>query len=272
MWSLEFVEVADEEKRQRKATNEKWDAPSSGGGAEQDNQHTSPSRTGKSSSMAIPGRLDDFKDPSLLKTKLTECSSSVDSDTGHMVYAVQNWLNAEKVDRSGTRRVERCECDEDQYSNTARDDGNSDEIFAMDDANVYKRTSAANVDVGTDAAAALGDSSTASSQPTFNAANVEASATTAGSVDDSPTSGDFCFVTVNDVKDAMSSAARSGPMTPGLIRRKLRDGFRWQKQLVFRSKLTMHTAFERKDNKDPASVTALAVSRFAVLVSSLRDY
>lgn len=38
-------------------------------------------------------------------------------------------------------------------------------------------------------------------------------------------------------------------------------GFKWQRQLVFRSKLTMHTAFERKDNKDPAAVTALAVSK-----------
>lgn len=38
-------------------------------------------------------------------------------------------------------------------------------------------------------------------------------------------------------------------------------GFKWQRQLMFRSKLTMHTAFERKDNKDPAAVTAIAVSK-----------
>ncbi|BES87468.1 Beach [Nesidiocoris tenuis] len=41
----------------------------------------------------------------------------------------------------------------------------------------------------------------------------------------------------------------------------LRDGFVWQKQLVFRSKLTMHTAYDRKDNAEPASITCLAVSR-----------
>lgn len=35
----------------------------------------------------------------------------------------------------------------------------------------------------------------------------------------------------------------------------------WQRQLVFRSKLTMHTAYDRKDNAEPASITALAVSR-----------
>lgn len=42
----------------------------------------------------------------------------------------------------------------------------------------------------------------------------------------------------------------------------LRDGFKWQRQLVFRSKLTMHTAYDRKDNAEPASITALAVSRY----------
>lgn len=38
-------------------------------------------------------------------------------------------------------------------------------------------------------------------------------------------------------------------------------GFKWQRQLVFRSKLTMHTAYDRKDNTEPASITALAVSK-----------
>lgn len=41
----------------------------------------------------------------------------------------------------------------------------------------------------------------------------------------------------------------------------LKLGFKWQKQLVFRSKLTMHTAYDRKDNSEPASITALAVSK-----------
>lgn len=41
----------------------------------------------------------------------------------------------------------------------------------------------------------------------------------------------------------------------------LREGFRWQRQLVFRSKLTMHTAYDRKDNAEPASITALAVAK-----------
>ncbi|KAF7272906.1 hypothetical protein GWI33_014343 [Rhynchophorus ferrugineus] len=41
----------------------------------------------------------------------------------------------------------------------------------------------------------------------------------------------------------------------------LKPGFKWQRQLVFRSKLTMHTAYDRKDNTEPASITALAVSK-----------
>ena len=39
------------------------------------------------------------------------------------------------------------------------------------------------------------------------------------------------------------------------------DGYTWSRQLVFRAKLTMHTAFERADNCEPGAVTALAVSK-----------
>ncbi|XP_060740179.1 WD repeat and FYVE domain-containing protein 3 isoform X1 [Tachysurus vachellii] len=42
---------------------------------------------------------------------------------------------------------------------------------------------------------------------------------------------------------------------------KLRAGYRWERQLVFRSKLTMHTAFDRKDNAQPAEITALTISK-----------
>ncbi|XP_034527480.1 WD repeat and FYVE domain-containing protein 3 isoform X5 [Ailuropoda melanoleuca] len=42
---------------------------------------------------------------------------------------------------------------------------------------------------------------------------------------------------------------------------RLKPGYRWERQLVFRSKLTMHTAFDRKDNAHPAEITALGVSK-----------
>lgn len=46
---------------------------------------------------------------------------------------------------------------------------------------------------------------------------------------------------------------------------KLRQGFRWQRQLVFRSKLTLHTSFERKDNPTPAAITCIAPSRYCTV-------
>ncbi|CAG2101979.1 unnamed protein product [Medioppia subpectinata] len=41
----------------------------------------------------------------------------------------------------------------------------------------------------------------------------------------------------------------------------LKAGHKWIPKLVFRSKLTMHTAFERNDNTEPAAITALAISK-----------
>ncbi|OTF79720.1 blue cheese-like protein, partial [Euroglyphus maynei] len=41
----------------------------------------------------------------------------------------------------------------------------------------------------------------------------------------------------------------------------LKKGYCWAKKLLFCSKLTMHTAYERKDNKDPAAITCIAISK-----------
>lgn len=41
----------------------------------------------------------------------------------------------------------------------------------------------------------------------------------------------------------------------------LKPGYKWKRELIFKSKLTMHTSYDRKDNSDPASVTALSISR-----------
>lgn len=41
----------------------------------------------------------------------------------------------------------------------------------------------------------------------------------------------------------------------------LKQGHRWARKLIFGSKLTMHTAFERKDNKEPAAITCIAISK-----------
>ena len=39
------------------------------------------------------------------------------------------------------------------------------------------------------------------------------------------------------------------------------DGYIWSRQLIFRAKLTFHTAFERSDNTEPGAVTSLAMSK-----------
>ena len=39
----------------------------------------------------------------------------------------------------------------------------------------------------------------------------------------------------------------------------------WRRRLILRHKLTMHTAFNRPDNAEPASVTAIAISKYFVL-------
>lgn len=38
-------------------------------------------------------------------------------------------------------------------------------------------------------------------------------------------------------------------------------GIKWRRRLVFRGKLTMHTAYDRRDNASPASVTCVAAAR-----------
>ncbi|XP_050525205.1 WD repeat and FYVE domain-containing protein 3 isoform X2 [Daktulosphaira vitifoliae] len=58
-----------------------------------------------------------------------------------------------------------------------------------------------------------------------------------------------------DQDDVNQKSNQTGPL------HKLRDGFQWQRQLVFRSKLTMHTAYDRKDNAEPASITCISISK-----------
>ncbi|XP_036056672.1 WD repeat and FYVE domain-containing protein 3 isoform X5 [Onychomys torridus] len=75
------------------------------------------------------------------------------------------------------------------------------------------------------------------------------------------------FIFVN-YSEGQTRAHLQGPLThshPNPVEARnysrLKPGYRWERQLVFRSKLTMHTAFDRKDNAHPAEVTALGVSK-----------
>lgn len=79
------------------------------------------------------------------------------------------------------------------------------------------------------------------------------------------TNEDFVVVSEDDVA-ANKSAAKAGADSSANKERHVSgggggDGYTWVRRLLFRAKLTMHTAFERSDNIDPAAVTALAVSK-----------
>ncbi|CAH8629332.1 unnamed protein product [Schistosoma mattheei] len=64
-----------------------------------------------------------------------------------------------------------------------------------------------------------------------------------------------------DSSDSIDSPCLSTDLTSKRIIRKDSNVKKWSRVLVFRSKLTMHTAYERSDNKSPADITALAISR-----------
>ncbi|CAH1794598.1 unnamed protein product [Owenia fusiformis] len=75
-------------------------------------------------------------------------------------------------------------------------------------------------------------------------------------------SSDFVILSDSEVKNIPKSVDDViQKYSPKRRQDTLREGFKWQRQLVFRSKLTMHTAFERKDNREPAAVTAIASSK-----------
>ncbi|KAH9503828.1 WD repeat and FYVE domain-containing protein 3 [Bulinus truncatus] len=73
-------------------------------------------------------------------------------------------------------------------------------------------------------------------------------------------SSEFEVIGDQDLSDLKKSADDLLKKYKPLGKNTLREGFCWQRQLVFRSKLTMHTAYERKDNKEPAAVTAISIS------------
>ncbi|XP_053559369.1 WD repeat and FYVE domain-containing protein 3 isoform X2 [Bombina bombina] len=75
----------------------------------------------------------------------------------------------------------------------------------------------------------------------------------------------FIFVNYSEglSKVQIPQVQSGAPLSQSEVRHynKLKIGYRWERQLVFRSKLTMHTAFDRKDNTHPAEITALGISK-----------
>ncbi|CAH8575671.1 unnamed protein product [Schistosoma turkestanicum] len=64
-----------------------------------------------------------------------------------------------------------------------------------------------------------------------------------------------------DSSGTIDSSCLSTDLTSNRVIKKDSNVKKWSRILVFRSKLTMHTAYERSDNKSPADITALAISR-----------
>jgi len=229
MWSLEFVEVADDELITKKSSDRSDDTSSRDTA---DVVEKSPSQPLDIPSSSVSSRHTNLG--------AAEYSSSLDSDTGHMQCAVENWLSAEKLScDDATPTCHAVDSDRHQQSidDSAPAAASAGEMFVMDDEDESQTNS---IPAAAARVSPASRTDMLSSIPTVSI--------------DTPESGEFCFITKQDVSDSIST---------GVQHRKLRDGFHWQKQLVFRSKLTMHTAFERKDNKDPAAVTALAVSRYS---------
>jgi len=230
MWSLEFVEVADDELMMMKKASDRSDD------ADTMSRDSALSQPVDIALSAVSNRHTNLG--------VGEYSSSLDSDTGHMQYAVDNWLSAEKQRSDNTSRAGNTDSRQHSTDLPSTEALTAGEMFAMDEDEETSQSQSSASAVSE--VRSTTKSETLSSLPTISV--------------DTPESGDFCFVTEQDINESQMVAV-------GFQQRKLRDGFHWQKQLVFRSKLTMHTAFERKDNKDPAAVTALAVSRCSMMIA-----
>lgn len=78
----------------------------------------------------------------------------------------------------------------------------------------------------------------------------------------SPTGSDkFIVVTDVEILEAakIENEAASSQMKSTYL--DLKEGFKWVRRLNYRGKLTMHTAYERKENPSPAAITALGISK-----------
>ncbi|CAF3844508.1 unnamed protein product [Rotaria magnacalcarata] len=75
----------------------------------------------------------------------------------------------------------------------------------------------------------------------------------------SPTGSDkFIVVTDVEILEAKSNTNEAHNKSTYLD---LKEGFKWDRRLNYRGKLTMHTAFERKENISPAAVTAIGIAK-----------
>ena len=240
MWSLEFVEVADEslmKSIQQSASSSRINSP-------------------ENSQDKVDGTtrvLAEFKDPENLVAKQFQSSATEEyryNRTGDLITFTDN---GEEEDMDG----------QDTNATAVKEPSIDSCIEALDSVSLHsvqgQNQSGKQHEAAPDAVFVNSPTTVVSSQDITDSSNSD------NTGDRMPNaSSEFDMVTSKEVSSAIKSERNSALMAlgrnPGQSR-KLREGFRWQKQLVFRYKLTSHTAFERKDNKDPAPVTAIAVSK-----------
>ena len=256
MWNLEFVQVPDEA-----STKSKKDDVADA--TKPDDAPVAPTAPARPTSRSIATeRLHEFKDMTL---KEVELGSSAESDGNPLLDRLREQLDHRTWSKENTAaNVVRSSA-----SFTASHDASDSSSFSrlsIGDDNDETSPNLGNIDDAVDVLAELeANDSGLDKRRGVESGDVGSDATSVNSIasaNNVPTSpgADFVMVTDSDVKAAVKAATTPAGIKPGQGRM-LRPGFRWQRQLVFCSKLTMHTAFERKDNKDPAVVTAIAVSR-----------
>ncbi|CAF4232817.1 unnamed protein product, partial [Rotaria sp. Silwood2] len=77
----------------------------------------------------------------------------------------------------------------------------------------------------------------------------------------SPTGSDkFIVVTDVEILEAKTSSNNNETHIKSTYL-DLKEGFKWDRRINYRGKLTMHTAYERKENSSPAAVTAIGISK-----------
>ena len=70
----------------------------------------------------------------------------------------------------------------------------------------------------------------------------------------------------------LKEGERRDTLPPCTLDRLLSQGFKWVRRLNYRGKLTMHTAYERKENPSPAAVTAIGISKYVSSVAVHLDH
>ncbi|KAL8607353.1 hypothetical protein ACOMHN_039503 [Nucella lapillus] len=289
MWSVEYVQVPEEKEPAPVAATKSPEGKESSGNkgpsssssaVSQPRQVRKMSRHESCDSYASEERsavdlLKDFKDPDFLAVRESELGSSGEQDSP-LTQRMKIQDVAEREGRGGAA----------EYGNMSNTSSFNDLCGAEDPTRDWETGSvkSASVDAGMDALAVLGEGSQADlearqggSQPELGVLDPSSSGQDVGDARTTAQEGESAGAAAEKVpEDDIGSEVTTNPLAVATLLKEvgdatakdrplgkntLREGFRWQRQLMFRSKLTMHTAFERKDNKEPAAVTAIAISK-----------